>query len=183
MVIATVAVTALDYTEMMQAPDVRPSFSRNAFRSRNGEAFGRTAALASRRRAPGAELVPHDRSKRWRRRSPSNSPKTARLMRPAPSIRAAAERFADEIAKRGAYVKTVVLHSPGGSVQDALKIGRLIRERNFNTEVEDGALLRVLLPADLRRRRRADRRLRRLRSACIRFSPRRIVPRRASATA
>ncbi len=40
-----------------------------------------------------------------------------------------ADRFATEIGKRGAYVKTVVLNSPGGSVQDALAMGRLIRER------------------------------------------------------
>jgi hypothetical protein len=50
-----------------------------------------------------------------------------------------AKRFADEIEKRGSYVKTIVLHSPGGSVQDALAMGRLIRERKFATEVEDGA--------------------------------------------
>lgn len=46
-----------------------------------------------------------------------------------------ADRFATEIGKRGAYVKTVVLNSPGGSVQDALAMGRLIRERGFATEV------------------------------------------------
>jgi hypothetical protein len=50
-----------------------------------------------------------------------------------------AKRFADEIEKRGSYVKTIVLHSPGGSVQDALAMGRLIRERKFATEVEAGA--------------------------------------------
>ncbi len=49
-----------------------------------------------------------------------------------------AETFVAEIAKRGSYVKTIVLHSPGGSVQDALKMGRLIREKKFNTEVEGG---------------------------------------------
>lgn len=49
------------------------------------------------------------------------------------------KRFADEIEKRGSYVKTIVLHSPGGSVQDALAMGRLIRERKFATEVEAGA--------------------------------------------
>jgi len=35
-------------------------------------------------------------------------------------------------------VKTVVLRSPGGSVQDALAMGRLIREKQFATEVEAG---------------------------------------------
>jgi hypothetical protein len=48
-----------------------------------------------------------------------------------------AASFAAEIAKRGSYVKTVVLQSPGGSVQDALAMGRLIRDKKFATEVED----------------------------------------------
>src|SRR5690242_19264445 len=33
-----------------------------------------------------------------------------------------AKDFADEIAKRGTYIKTVVLQSPGGSVSDALEM-------------------------------------------------------------
>ena len=41
--------------------------------------------------------------------------------------------------KRGDYIKTVVLNSPGGSVADALAMGRLIRARKFATEVEAGA--------------------------------------------
>jgi hypothetical protein len=40
------------------------------------------------------------------------------------------QSFAAEVGKRGDYVKTVVLSSPGGSVTDALAMGRLIRERN-----------------------------------------------------
>jgi hypothetical protein len=47
-----------------------------------------------------------------------------------------AQAFAAEVAKRGAYIKTVVLKSPGGSVQDAIAMGRLIRKSNFATEVE-----------------------------------------------
>jgi hypothetical protein len=47
-----------------------------------------------------------------------------------------AEIFAAEIAKRGSYVNSVVLHSPGGSVTDALAMGRLIRQKKFATEVE-----------------------------------------------
>jgi hypothetical protein len=46
--------------------------------------------------------------------------------------------FAAEIDKHGDYIKTVVLNSPGGSVTDALAMGRLIRERKFATEVEAG---------------------------------------------
>jgi hypothetical protein len=46
--------------------------------------------------------------------------------------------FAAEVGKRGDYIKTVVLNSPGGSVTDALALGRLIREKKFATEVEAG---------------------------------------------
>jgi hypothetical protein len=49
-----------------------------------------------------------------------------------------AELFAAEVGKRGSYIKTVVLQSPGGSVRDALAMGRLIREKKFATEIEGG---------------------------------------------
>src|SRR6266849_4645526 len=49
-----------------------------------------------------------------------------------------AEAFAAEVSRRGDYIKTVALNSPGGSVADALTMGRLIRERKFATEVEAG---------------------------------------------
>src|ERR1700704_3542678 len=49
-----------------------------------------------------------------------------------------AKVFAAEIEKRGSYVKSVVLHSPGGSVSDAIEMGRLIRQKQFTTEVESG---------------------------------------------
>jgi hypothetical protein len=48
------------------------------------------------------------------------------------------EAFAAEIGRHGDYIKTVVLNSPGGSVSDALAMGRLIREKKFATEVEAG---------------------------------------------
>ena len=48
------------------------------------------------------------------------------------------EAFAAEVSRRGDYIRTVVLNSPGGSVADALTMGRLIRERKFATEVEAG---------------------------------------------
>jgi len=50
-----------------------------------------------------------------------------------------AATFAAEVEKRGSYIRTVVLRSPGGSVQDALAMGRLIRARGFATEVATGA--------------------------------------------
>ncbi|MEA2882565.1 MAG: hypothetical protein QOH32_1821 [Bradyrhizobium sp.] len=48
------------------------------------------------------------------------------------------EKFATEVARRGDYIRTVVLNSPGGSVNDALAMGRLIRDKKFATEVEAG---------------------------------------------
>ena len=48
------------------------------------------------------------------------------------------ENFAAEAERHGEYIKTVVLNSPGGSVTDALAMGRLIREKKFATEVEAG---------------------------------------------
>ncbi|MDH4442065.1 MAG: hypothetical protein QE284_16975 [Rhizobium sp.] len=52
----------------------------------------------------------------------------------------AADRFAEEIAARGEYVKAVTLNSPGGSVEDALKMSKLIREKGLNTRVATKAL-------------------------------------------
>jgi hypothetical protein len=48
------------------------------------------------------------------------------------------QTFAAEVGRHGDYIRTVVLNSPGGSVNDALTMGRLIRERKFATEVEAG---------------------------------------------
>src|SRR4051812_18939998 len=59
-----------------------------------------------------------------------------RLMATGTIVPGTAEAFAAEVNKRAAYVKTVVLHSPGGSVTDALAMGRLIRKSGFATEVE-----------------------------------------------
>ena len=52
----------------------------------------------------------------------------------------AAARFAEEIEARGEYVKTVALNSPGGSLDDAMAMARLVREKKLGTEVADGAL-------------------------------------------
>jgi hypothetical protein len=48
------------------------------------------------------------------------------------------QSFAAEAERHGEYIKTVVLNSPGGSVAEALEMGRLIREKRFTTEVEAG---------------------------------------------
>jgi hypothetical protein len=52
----------------------------------------------------------------------------------------ARERVAAEIEAHGEYVKQVSLDSPGGSVEDALAIGKMLREHGFTTEVGAGAL-------------------------------------------
>jgi hypothetical protein len=52
----------------------------------------------------------------------------------------AADRFAKEIEARGEYVKTVSLNSPGGSVDDAIAMSKLIRERQLGTRVASEAL-------------------------------------------
>ncbi|WP_433994595.1 hypothetical protein [Bradyrhizobium lablabi] len=48
------------------------------------------------------------------------------------------KNFATEAERHSEYIRTVVLNSPGGSVTDALAMGRLIREKRFATEVEAG---------------------------------------------
>lgn len=52
----------------------------------------------------------------------------------------AAQRFAREISLRGKHVRTISLDSPGGSLDDAMAIARLIRKHGFATQVEDGAI-------------------------------------------
>jgi hypothetical protein len=52
----------------------------------------------------------------------------------------AAARFAEEIEARGEYVKTVQLNSPGGSVDDAVAMSKLIREKTLQTKVVGRAL-------------------------------------------
>lgn len=52
----------------------------------------------------------------------------------------AADRFAAELTARGEYVKVVSLNSPGGALEDAMAMARLVRDRNLDTEIADGAL-------------------------------------------
>ena len=48
--------------------------------------------------------------------------------------------FAEQIEQFGEYVKTIALNSPGGSVADAIAMGKLIRDKGFATSVASGAL-------------------------------------------
>ena len=51
-----------------------------------------------------------------------------------------ASRFAAEIEARGEYVKTISLNSPGGALDDAMAMAKLVRARGIATEVADGAI-------------------------------------------
>lgn len=51
-----------------------------------------------------------------------------------------AARFAAEIEARGEYVKTVSLNSPGGALDDAMAMAKLVRGKGIATEVADGAI-------------------------------------------
>ncbi len=51
-----------------------------------------------------------------------------------------AGRFAAEIEARGEYVKTITLNSPGGSVDDAITMSSLIRQKKLATLVAEKAL-------------------------------------------
>jgi hypothetical protein len=62
--------------------------------------------------------------------------KNGRLIATGMIAPGSAAAFASEVNARGEYIKTVVLNSPGGSVGDALEMGRLIRAKGFATEVE-----------------------------------------------
>jgi hypothetical protein len=126
----TVAVLALDYADLQQAvpeqavgmPSVEQPASLPLPSSRPGERHpGLRHADASLQQAMSFDLVGD-----------------GRLLASGAIMPGTAKIFAAEIAKRGAYVKTVVLHSPGGSVTDALAMGRLIRDKKFATEVEKG---------------------------------------------
>jgi hypothetical protein len=129
MVAGTVSVLALDYAEMSglreQVSASIPDFSTDATPAAlPGD--GPTIGPLRRPDGPLAGKMIFDLQADGRLRATGTiSPGTAK-------------EFAAEVEKRGGYIKTVVLHSPGGSVTDALEMGRLIRKKNFSTQVEAG---------------------------------------------
>ena len=138
MVVSTVAVVALDYSEMLQSPqrqaETSPAASPDPSRAQPS-AKPLPSHREGERRAPGSLRTA---DKRLAAPITFELADEGRLIATGTIDPGAADRFAAEIRKRGAYVKTVILHSPGGSVQDAIRIGRLIRDSKFNTAVEDG---------------------------------------------
>ncbi len=139
MIASTVAVMALDYAEMMQAPQRQTPALPGTIgdpETSKPSAEPLPSRRGGERRAPG---LLRTADKRLAAPVTFELAEDGRLMATGTIDPGSADRFAAEIGKRGVYVKTVVLHSPGGSVQDAIRIGRLIRERQFNTEVGDGS--------------------------------------------
>lgn len=55
-------------------------------------------------------------------------------------IEPGARRIREKFATVESEVKTVSLNSPGGSIEDAIAIARMLRERGVATQVADGAI-------------------------------------------
>ena len=135
MLVATLTVAGLDYHVLMQAS------AKNAPAQSPGLPGGWPAAEPLPPRRGGEEGRPAplrrpDASLQGRMRFDLQA--DGRLIATGTIMPGSADEFAAEVAKRGGYVKTVALHSPGGSLGDALAMGRLIRERGFATEVGGG---------------------------------------------
>lgn len=136
LVLITIGVLGWDLYDRMQAPP--PSFERLL----PGETPDVEPFLPSAR--PGVDPADSERA-RPAPRAEISKPMTielvadGRLEATGTITPGTAERFKAEVEKRGAYVRTVVLNSPGGSVQDALAMSRLIRQKGFSTEVMAGA--------------------------------------------
>lgn len=129
---ATVTVLVLDYADLETAVPERaasaPSIEQPA-----------AQPLPSSRRDGGSRRpVPRISDAKLNEAMTFELVSDGRLIAAGTIVPGTAKAFAAEIAKRGSYVKIVVLHSPGGSVTDALAMGRLIREKKFATEVEKG---------------------------------------------
>jgi hypothetical protein len=132
MVVATVAVVALDYAELSTALEQRSAAPTVFPTAEPLPPSKRTSKSAP----DGPKGAP---SARLRERMTFELAADGRLLAIGAITPGIAKDFAAEIDKRGSYVKTVVLQSPGGSVQDALEMGRLVRAKGFATEIDAGA--------------------------------------------
>ncbi len=131
--VATVTVVALDYNDLAGAMDDRerlaspydqPALAAPAIKRQRG----------ARHDAPSQEL-----EARLRTAMTFDLVSGGKLLATGTITPGTARVFAAEVDKRGGYITTVTLQSPGGSVQDAMAMGRLIRKKNFATEVGKGA--------------------------------------------
>ena len=87
---------------------------------------------------PRPHVVPHRSDVSLDRKMAFELADGGRLLAIGTIVPGTADRFAEEVQRRGARIKTVVLYSPGGSVRDAIAMGRLIRDKKYTTEVEEG---------------------------------------------
>jgi hypothetical protein len=130
MIAATIAVLALDYWEMQEGLKERSTHLELPFVDPSlPDTITRDGRPGDPRRTPNARL---------KERMTFELTGNGRLLATGAISPGIAKAFAEEIARRGSYVKTVVLESPGGSVQDALAMGRLIRDKRYSTEVRAG---------------------------------------------
>jgi len=137
MIAATVTVLVLDYAQLQARVEEQASLPAPTAAPEPDIGRTITEVLPSIRRDD-KRGVPQRGDERLRAAMSFDLVGDGRLMAVGTVRPGTAKTFAAEIAKRGGYVKTVVLHSPGGSVGDALEMGRLIRQKNFSTEVENG---------------------------------------------
>lgn len=126
---ATVAVVALDYSDLQKNVTARETAA---------PATEQPAVLPARHdsRRPALPLQRLDAKSRGQ--MTFDLVGDGKLMATGTIMPGTAKAFAEEVKKRGSYIRTVVLQSPGGSVSDALTMGRLIRAKKFSTEVDAG---------------------------------------------
>ena len=131
LIAGTLVVAALDYHEM---------YNRAPERSSQQDALPfldpSLPDIRERQGVPGGPSP--EQNERLRNRMTFELTEGGRLLATGAIAPGTAKAFAEEIAKGGSYVKTIVLESPGGSVQDALDMGRLIRSKGYATEVDAG---------------------------------------------
>ena len=133
LVIATVGVLVVDISD----PDGAVATKTTASPSSERPTELSLPSAPSWKNRPGTSPAPRTDA-RMRQPMTFDLAADGRLLAFGTIVPGSAEAFRAEIDKRGSYVKTVVLRSPGGSVTDSLAMGRLIRERKFATEVEGG---------------------------------------------
>ncbi len=139
MIAATIAVLALDFGEKYLAPEQTSAALPGVSPAQAAPNTATPSLLPSLRRAGDPRRAPlRNADAQLKARMSFELVGDGRLIATGTIEPGTAAAFKAEIEKRGAYVKTVVLHSPGGSVQDALVMGRLIRDKKFATEVESG---------------------------------------------
>jgi hypothetical protein len=132
-IVATIAIVALDYGDLVQQTADKASAVPAL-----EEPDAAPLPLIKRERGAHRGLPSRQMEARLRDKMIFDLEKDGRLMAVGTIVPGTAKAFAAEVEKHGDYIKTVLLRSPGGSVQDALDMGRLIRARKFSTEVEDG---------------------------------------------